>query len=493
MTSIADFDLITPQEIKRLGSAQAVASRLGSAFDEAKVIARGLSAVEPLGHSLIQNRLHQIPDCLWSDHSKAPNKLGLNLPASRKVVMQAARHRGRHARYELIDADLVILDRDILIRAALFLYFSFRGKSDFDALLAQAFAFAHNAIVPNHPLPMQYCVVQGILMNPTERQLFLQCLNSLLDFVALHEIGHVSADTSGLTSPFFHVEFQTEPDQAQGRQLYQVIFHRAAPTQDRVQLPDPLTKGQVEELFCDAFALTARVLMDASGTFTPAVFDALSERLFLLGQFLLLEDMRTMHGEGPSGQINVARMVHANRDVPPMQPLRHQPSMHVSHPPGIRRLDSLLLHAEWILRQFGIDDHPLAPNSDSTFQQMSIAAWNNSLRMEQDMIIDILRAPGLEGADCHVAAWVELTKKLGGEDKTPSVLQSFAHAALTPYLPPYAKTMDEQKTNVTPEEFGSTFDAIQERLPTESKLAGIVQQLCLTLLNPQRWLDSRKA
>lgn len=493
MTSVADFDLITPREIKRIGSAQAVASLLGSAFDEAKVMARGLSAVEPLGHSLIQNRLHQIPDCLWSDHSKAPNKLGLNLPASRKIVMQTARHRGRHVRYELADADLVILDRDILIRAALFLYFSFRGKSDSDALLAQAFAFVHNAIVPNQPLPMQYYIVQGILLNPTEQQLFLQCLNSLLDFVALHEIGHVSADTSGLTSPFFHVEFQAEPDQAQDRQLYQVIFHRAAPTQDRVQLPYPLTKGQVEELFCDAFALTARVLMDASGTFTPAVFDTLSERLFLLGQFLSLEDMRTMHGEGPSGQINVARMVHANRDAPPMQPLRHPPSLHVSHPPGIRRLDSLVLHAEWILRQFGINYHPLAPNGDSTFLQMSIATWNIGLRMAQDMIIDVLRAPGLEGADCHVAVWVELTKTLGFEDKTPSVLQSFAHAALTPYLPPYPKTIDEQKTNVSPEGLGSTLDAVKERLPTESKLAEFVQQLCLTLLDPQRWLDSLEA
>jgi hypothetical protein len=493
MTSVADFDLITPREIKRLGSAQAVASRLGSAFDEAKVMVRGLSAVEPLGYSLIQNRLHQIPDCLWSDHSKAPNKLGLNLPAGRKIVMQTARHRGRHARYELADADLVILDRDILIRAALFLYFSFRGKSDFDALLAQAFAFAHNAIVPNQPLPMQYCIVQGILINPTEQQLFLQCLNSLLDFIALHEIGHVSANTNGLTSPFFHVDIQAEPHETEGEQIYQVIFHRAAPNQDRIKLPDPMTRGQVEELFCDAFALTARVLMDASGTFSPAVFDALSERLFLLAQFLSFEDMRTMHGEGPSGQVNLARMLHANRGVPPMEPLRHQPNRHESHPPGIRRLDSLLLHSEWIFRHFGINDHPLAPNGDSTFQQMSVAAWNNGLRMEQDMFIDILRAPGLEGADCHVAAWVELTKTLGFEDKTPSVLQSFAHAALTPYLPPYAKTMDEQDNNVSPDGFGSTFDAAKERLPTESKLAGIVHQLCLTLLDPQRWLDSRKA
>lgn len=491
MTSLADFDLITPQEVIQLGSAEAVVSRLGSAFEVAKKTAQGLSRGEPLGHSLIQNRLRQIPDCLWSDHSKAPNKLGLELASGRPIVMQTARHRGRHARYRLTDADLVILDRDILIRAALFLYFSLRSKADFDALLAQAFVFAHYAMVSNQPVPMQYYIVQGIRENLTELPLFLQCLNSLLDFIALHEIGHIAAGKSGPTSPFFHVKLQPALDQAQ-EQRYQVIFHRAPSTQNRVQFQDLMTKGQVEELYCDAFALTARVLMDASGTFTPMVFDALRERLFLLGQFMLLEDMRNMHGEGPSAQINRARLVFTNRDVPPMQPFRHSPSSHVSHPSEIRRFDSLILHAEWIFRQFGINEHPLAPNGDSTLLQMSTAAWSNGLRLMQDMIIDSLRAPGVEGADCYAAAWDALTKRMGFEDTTPSVLKSFAHSALTPYLPPYAKTMDKmdkQGSIVSPDGFDSTCNAAMERLPEETRFADLVRQLCLTLLDPERCLE----
>ena len=102
------------------------------------------------------------------------------------------------------DGDLVIIDRNDVIRTALFTYFSVHGRKNPNALLAQAFVLMHAAILPKPPLPFQnllsFELTQGRLATPD----FLECLNTSLDFVALHEFGHVYIEIPNASHDFFH-------------------------------------------------------------------------------------------------------------------------------------------------------------------------------------------------------------------------------------------------------------------------------------------------
>lgn len=475
---LSRFDALSARDIQDPGSADAVTSRIAGSFQQAK--SQGPGAVDAIGYAIIQNRLVQIPGCLRDDYIKAPVKLGMAQPVEQPIVMQTARHAGRHVRYTLPDADLVVIDRDILIRSALYLYFSLSARSVADALLAQAFVLAHGALHPRLPIPFQYWVVRRILADGRGRTIFLQCLNTLVDFVALHELGHAYADRKDAGREFFCVERELVPSSPASETRYTISFRLPGETRPRPPLGESLSEAQIEELFCDAFALVARTIMDASGEFAMPVVKAIPERLFMLSRFLFLEDMGAVHGEGPLGQVNIGRTIVGNRDVPPGQPMHSPPNAYRSHPSSLRRFDSLCCHAAWIFDALGVRANPLAPDGDDAFIKTIRAEWRNDVRSLQDMLIDALRGSEIDDDDRLVQVCDTLHHDLGLECRMPDRLKIFAMAALAPYLE--TDRWSSPPTQAFLADLAGR--AALARLPPGSKLATLASGLCLTLLDP---------
>lgn len=470
------FDELSTREIRNALSVDSIVARIAGAFEQAKQAVP--AAGSALGHALIQNRLGQIPGSLCDDYARAPFKLGLGPPLERSIRMQAALHGGRHMRYSLPDADLVVIDRDVLIRTALYVYFSVFARSSANAVFAQAFVLVHGAVYRSAPLPLQYSIVKRIVADAEARVIFLKCLNTVLDFIALHEIGHVYADRAGAVRDFFHLE--TRIDAASDAR---VLAYFRLPGGAGAGLPrcESLTHAQVEELFCDAFALTARTIMDASGQFSMAVLNAIPERLLLLSRCFLLEDMGVMHGEGPAKQVNLGRLILANSGEP-MQPISNPPHHYQSHPSALRRLDSLRCQAARIFDAFSVPGDPLAPGGDTRLVRMVHDEWNSAVLLLQDILIERLRDPALDGDD-RLAQLCDIA--LAEQDLTAHItegLKAFAMAAFAPYVEDHVLGQHRSAGDLS--ELAGR--AASERLPEGSTLAALANHLCLTLLDPLR-------
>ncbi len=488
------FDALTAQQVSNLGSIGAVRHQLASAFQSARQ--RGSKRGPLIGHSIIQNRLSQIPDCLNADFERAPVKLGLSQPVGRSMWMQAASHGGRHARYELPDGDLIVLDCDVLIRSALYLYFGALGKGELDGRVAQAFTLTYAAILPGSAIPFQDQILIQILNHTNSRALFLECLNTLLDFVALHEAGHVYCDRSGRSHAFFRVEMSDHDDSADRSNgvRYHAFYRDPWQAGETIKLGSAISRAQCDELFCDAFALVSRSIMDASGTFTLPVLDALTLRLLALSGFFLLEDMSNVHGPGPTASVNIGRLKMANRNVPPNQPLEQQPGYNKTHPSPLERFTSSYIHAGWICKDAGVDRDPLCPDGDDTLFAQVQASWRNETRLFMDITIDGIRNTSSQPY-AHLAEQVDtLCDHLEIEKPhTSGALKALALVALVPHFRQMLRQDDhlDKQTAMVLDRLAekNAFD----RLPDNCALGVLIQRLCLVLSDPLKTMDMLQA
>lgn len=488
------FDQVSPDEIRTLGSCAAVTAKINQSLAQAKVA--DPLPLHAIAHTTIQNRLKQIPNSLALDFDRAPFNLGLSTPVWRNVVMQTARNQSRHARHRLSDGDLVIIDRDDLFRTALFTYFSVRGRTDVNALLAQAFVLMHAAILPKAPLPFQnllsFELVQGRLATPD----FLECLNTSLDFIALHELGHVYIETPNSSRDFFHTRLEppSPADNLAANQRQEMVICDDPWRDTVIRVGGSASSAQLTELFCDAFALTGRTIMDMAGRFSPEVLEALTARLVILSRAFFLDDMIAMHGQGPSGIVNIGRLSMANRHVPQGQPMEVSPSPFQSHPASLQRFTSLWLHSGWICRNAGVAMDPLRPNGDDAIYGMLRDEWSPGVRMAQDIMIDAFRGMQLPEMKTVIRLFDSLQNSLGFEpSNTPPALKAFALVALAPLLQSFAEQCQEVNPNDRRQLQELAEQDLLTRIPPNSRLGGLAGKLCASLLKPRSILTPQTA
>jgi hypothetical protein len=246
------------------------------------------------------------------------------------------------------------------------------------------------------------------------------------------------------------------------------------------------SKAQLAELFCDAFALAGRTIMDAAGQFTPAILDALTERLVLLSRAFLLEDMIAMHGEGPSAVVNVGRLSKANKSVPVGEPFVAAATHFESHPSSLQRFTSLWLHSAWICRNAGAVIDPLRPNGETDLNKMLQNEWRNDTRLVQDMTIDSLRLVEPAGEERLARLFDRLHQLLGIKlPRTPPGLKAFGMAALSSFVMPFLKNLGETDDKCRRELKDLADTDVFARLPPDSKLGSLVATLCGSILDAE--------
>lgn len=290
-------------------------------------------------HATIYNRASQIPECLVKNYSLNSNKLKLSNPVPIPCFIVPGKTGGNHARINKKDGTIIVLDRDILIRSAIFTYYRLSNRP-YDQFI-NAVISLHIGLYPRQPLPFQEVVYYHL------RKEIFPIINVLIDFVTLHEMGHsyleeINSDRSGFLVKELRGELK-ELYQKGGDEFRHIVFPGSIDSflmpPEHHELSDflLLPEGEsqlVEEISCDLFALHSRLLMDAEGQFRDLVFDLLPVRLLILAYHLLAHDI---------AEKNINQDQELNEITHSMD--YDSPNDKLTHPRGFIRWQAYFLHS----------------------------------------------------------------------------------------------------------------------------------------------------
>ncbi|TIL42773.1 hypothetical protein [Mesorhizobium sp.] len=339
-----DFDKVNIRLLKEIASAAAVAQHYDAIFAESKSRLTGYNYEA----ACIINHAKQLSACLAEAHVTGPDKFALDTPILRPFQVLVCRNRGRHQRIAFENDDLILIDRDALVRAALFVYFR-----DLSAPAAAAILM-HACRYPDLPIPFQEHVffhasqVDGPRLWPL--------LNTVMDFVVFHELGHAyeklstSSQRSLLQMSTVDASFSAvmDADSENVRYLVSPIIGDGFKTyygehQNRGLLLIPESKVKyLPEFFCDAFSLACQLTLARSEEAPKLHIALMPVRLKIVATSLFLTELVDGHKDGLIFDKRLDNL-HLWQDQPK---IKSALSIYDTHPRPVLRFLSLLFHGE---------------------------------------------------------------------------------------------------------------------------------------------------
>ena len=398
-TDLASFDRIDLDELREFKSARDAQARFLKNFDV--ITSQRSSSWFHAVYKCIFKRVITIPDCLLTDFQSASETFGVTSPISDKVYFILGENGGSSGAIRYDDDVLIVLDRNLLLRAILFVFFVGHSMPIASVILVLS------AIRAEGPLPFQEDLFQyAYKRNETN---ILAALKEIVDFVALHELGHLSrqaplsllklcirhSESAGDINKIMEEDIAKyggpDPDNLPPHRrfgIYQILdsaHFRLNVLRPRIEDPwsiviDSKHRNRIEEWFADTFGIYSRSILDSSGGVdTPRVLAQVPGRITILNYlFFYLETIRT-HREGISSQVNLRRFKETQG---------YKDYSEDTHPTPLSRLTLIAFHCEQMYSRLNI-----APDQDfwCWWKRRNGGMWNYGFLIRTDMIIDYLK------------------------------------------------------------------------------------------------------
>lgn len=251
-----------------------------SAGDAQRVFLSRLHDAPPTHKLAIQksiaNRVLAFPADLERDLENGGSAVGIEPLSGKSWSVVLAHSDGRPRRLSFSDGSIVALDYDYVVKAFLFCYFAVTSKQHGPVVATSLLGLVSG--IPNGPIPFQDELWAYAWRS--DQNLAHSVFSDIVDFVVLHEAGHIYLDDKG--SDFLQMVVVDPARAADGAQAVfgpeSVVTEFSVGTESRTlwqQVTRPGHKPQLilpgtdaserREYGPDIFALLARYILDSQG------------------------------------------------------------------------------------------------------------------------------------------------------------------------------------------------------------------------------------
>lgn len=345
-----------------LATIDELSSAGGSELADALATRRLVDAVPSPGTPLLRalaHRLSGFPSDLAGHFGRGGASVGLNgrIDAPASSPLRLVLCDGASTRLRFHDGELIAVDPNFIIGAALVAFFATRPAPYAPAVAASLLALR----VPfrNHELPFQNELVA--LATLLDGKIMRTILTEVCDLVALHEIGHVYVDRHG--AGFVRMEVVSPSDAkmclAHAEQTGHVlqVFEPGARLTSRWDVLRDQKSGratlilpgtdrhEIDEYAPDVFALLARSVLDCRGPLRPDWLPILTLRFLVWSLTMLVQEATELEAEGGRSWRDTRRILRRQAGA------RQRPT----HPAASTRSDVVLFHIGELIGELDSD------------------------------------------------------------------------------------------------------------------------------------------
>jgi hypothetical protein len=249
----------------------------------------------------------QLSDCLRADFQSTGETFGVRSVVSEHVYFILGDNGGASCILRYENDVLIVLDRNVILQAFLFSYFM--TLPDSYARIVAAVLLVLGGHRAHGPIPFQEQLANFAATR--NRTLAYQTLNDVVDFIALHELGHIAEQPP---ESLLHVIIHDSKSAIEiDRLIYEDIRQFGNPGNERLprhrcfgtyrlfetchqgfstlrrSIDDPWSlyidhekSRKLGEFASDMFAVYARSILDSSGGFHSLVLDQLPFRVLVI-------------------------------------------------------------------------------------------------------------------------------------------------------------------------------------------------------------------